>query len=155
MQRRRFLKSTIAGGLAAGNPAAAALPTAEPKYLALEWYRCRRDQDVNRVRDFFGGSMIPAYNRAGVRPVGLFQVSVGPDSPSFLVLTEYASMGAAQDLDAKLLRDEKWAADLARWTRSGIWPTTAAKRGSCGGLSPFPASRSPRRSSLAGRTSSN
>ncbi len=112
MRRRRFLKSSIAAGLASGIPAAAAPANAAPKYLALEWYRCRRDQDVQRLRDFFGGSLIPACNRAGLRTVGLFQVSVGPDAPSFLVLTEFASMGAAQDIDTKLLRDEKWAADL-------------------------------------------
>jgi hypothetical protein len=112
MQRRRFLKSTIAGGLAAGIPGAALPADPEPKYLSLEWYRCRRDQDVNRVRDFLSSSMVPAYNRAGVRPVGLLQVSVGPDSPSYLVVTEYTSMAAIQDSAAKLLADEKWGADL-------------------------------------------
>ncbi len=110
MRRRRFLKASLAAGVAAGIPAAAA--EVGPKYLALEWYRCRRDQDVQRLREFFGASMLPAYGRAGLRTVGLFQVSVGPDSPSFLVLTEYASIGAVQETAARLLRDEKWSADL-------------------------------------------
>ncbi len=112
MRRRRFLQSTIVGGLAAGIPAAALAAEAGPKYLGLEWFRCRRDQDVNRLRDFLSGPMLSAYSRVGLKNVGLFQVSVGPDTPSFLVLTEQSSMGAAQEAATRLLRDEKFSADL-------------------------------------------
>jgi hypothetical protein len=111
MQRRRFLKSTVAAGLAAGISGSARAADSQPKYLGLDWYRCRRDQDVNRLRDFLGGAMVPAFNRAGVKPVGLFQVSVGPESPSYLVVAEYASLGAVEEAAVKLSGDDKFKAE--------------------------------------------
>jgi hypothetical protein len=114
MERRRFLESTAAGLAGAGlslNPASA---QPGPGFIALEWFRCRRDQDVQRLRTFLGNALVPAYNRAGGKPVGVLQTSVGPDSPSFLTVTQYPSMAAIQDAAQKLQRDEQWSADLLK-----------------------------------------
>jgi hypothetical protein len=112
MERRRFLRSTVAGGIAAAVNMEAWAAPAEPGFLTLEWFHCRRDQDVSRLRAFLGSALVPAYNRVGARPVGIFQTSVGPDTPGFLVATQYPSMRATQEAADKLQRDEKWSAQL-------------------------------------------
>ena len=35
--------------------------------------------------DFFREALVPALNRLGISPVGVFNVEIGPDSPSFYV----------------------------------------------------------------------
>ncbi len=102
----------MAGGVAAGISRTSAAAD-ERKYLTLDWYHCRRDLDVQRLRDFLGSSVMPAYNRAGVRPIGLFQVSIGPDNPSFLMAAPYPSMAGIQDTMARLAADDKWTRELA------------------------------------------
>jgi hypothetical protein len=112
MNRRNFIQTALAGGIAAGIPKMAASAD-ERKYLTLDWFHSRRDLDLQRLRDFLGNSVVSAYNRAGVRPVGLFQVSVGPDSPSFLMVAPYPSMAGIQETMGKLAADEKWIKDVA------------------------------------------
>lgn len=112
MNRRDFVETLLVGGVAAGMPKAVAAAE-ERKYMTLNWYRCRRDLDVQRLRDFLGNSIVPALNRAGVRPIGLFQVSVGPDNPSFLVVAPYPSMASIQETGARIEGDEKWMKELA------------------------------------------
>jgi len=112
MNRRNFIHTAMAGTVAAGM-SRISVAAEERKYLALDWYRTRRDLDVQRLTEFLGGSVLPAYVRAGIQPVGLLQVSVGPDSPSFLMMTPYPSMAAIQETMAKLASDEKWTKDLA------------------------------------------
>ncbi len=111
MQRRDLIRSGILAGLAAG----ARMPVRgapSEGYVTLEWFRCRRDIDVQRMRGFLGDSVLPAYNRSGIKPVGVFQPMVGPDSPSFLVVAPYTSMAAVQETKTKLAQDERWAKDL-------------------------------------------
>ena len=111
MKRRTFLKSAVAGGFAARVPFLSGATEEDRKYLTLEWYRSRNDLDVQRLRDFLGNSLVPAYGRAGLKPVGLLQTSIGPDSPSILVVAPYPSMAAIQEVAAKLAQDEKYTGD--------------------------------------------
>lgn len=112
MRRRELLMGGLAAGLAAGiGPVPAGSQSGE-RYLALEWFRCRRDIDVTRMRSFFGEALVPGYNRAGVRPVGVFQTTVGPDNPSFLVVSAYAAIDGVADLHRKLGSDALWGQHL-------------------------------------------
>lgn len=109
MKRRSFLKSGL--WVALGSDLAFSQTELSDRYLALEWFRCRRDQDLPRMRGFLGDSLVPAFGRAGIRPVGVFQTTVGPDNPSFLVVSPYASLSALEQSLSKLETDEKWARD--------------------------------------------
>jgi hypothetical protein len=114
MNRRDFIQTAVAGGIAAGLPQVSnSAEQKDRKYLTLGWYRTRRDFDVQRLTDFLGDTLLPAYNRAGVKPVGLLQVSVGPDSPSYLVMAPFPTMAAIQETLTKLASDEKWSKELA------------------------------------------
>jgi predicted outer membrane protein len=114
MKRRKFVHSALAAGVAAGAPG---VPAADPQagYVTLGWLRARRDQDLDRLRAFLGTSLVPAYNRAGVQPVGAFQVMIGPDNPSFLMAAAYPSMAAIEAARAKLALDRAWVREVAEF----------------------------------------
>ena len=46
---------------------------------------------LNLTHDYLQNAAIPALNRAGIKPVGVFNVMVGPESPSLFVLIPHPS----------------------------------------------------------------
>ena len=110
MKRREFMQAAVAGSVVDAVSGSAAAQGG-PGFIAMNWYHCRRDQDVQRLRDFLANSVVPACARAGVKPVGVFQPSVGPDSPSFLVVTAYPSLASLQDCYSKLAADAAFVSD--------------------------------------------
>ena len=110
MKRREFMQAAVAGSVV-GAVSGSAAAQGGPGFIAMNWYHCRRDQDVQRLRDFLANSVVPACSRAGVKPVGVFQPSVGPDSPSFLVVTAYPSLASLQDCYSKLAADAGYVSD--------------------------------------------
>ncbi len=110
MKRREFMQAAVAGSIA-GAASSSVAAVASSGFISLEWYHSRRDLDVQRLQSFLGNSMVPAYSRAGVKPVGVFQPQVGPDSPSFLVVTAYPSLASLEACYAKLVADAGFVAD--------------------------------------------
>src|SRR5262245_14594960 len=108
MKRRNFIHSALAAGVAAGAPAGAA-PEGAPQYLRLTWFRSRRDLDLERLRGFLGNTVVPALGRARVSPVGAFQVSVGPENPSILIVSPFASLAAFEESWRKVAADDQYA----------------------------------------------
>ncbi len=106
MRRREFIGAAVAAGVSLTEARA----QADARYIAMEWYRLRRDQDPQRLRDFLASSAVPALNRAGIQPVGAFQVSVGPDNPSILIVKPYSSLAAIQEASDKLAADDRFTA---------------------------------------------
>ncbi|MEJ2010163.1 MAG: NIPSNAP family protein [Acidobacteriota bacterium] len=98
MKRREFLASslaaTAAGGLAYGEPAGAsgggAAAAQAREFYELRHYVLHRSR-ANLTHDYLRDAAIPALNRAGIRPVGVFEVLVGPESPSLYVLIPHPS----------------------------------------------------------------
>src|SRR5258708_22541860 len=97
MNRREFLISSTAaaGAAAASQPfgaAAAETPqTPARQFYELRLYHLRRGPMQKRFDDFFRDAAIPAMNRAGISPVGVFSVLIGPDSPAMYVLLPHPS----------------------------------------------------------------
>lgn len=113
MNRRDLLKSAVAAGIAGGTASSAIAAGTKQNYLVLLWYRSRNDLDTQRLREFLSAGFLPALNRVGAKPVGLFQTSLGPESPSILVVTQFPSMAAIDDARAKLAADQDWKSKLA------------------------------------------
>src|SRR5580700_1349294 len=83
VKRRQFLAAPLTAS------ALAAQQTAGEK--AREYYQLRRYQlqsgPQRKLADgYFADALIPGLNRLGVSPVGVFTVSIGPESPAFYVL---------------------------------------------------------------------
>ena len=98
MKRRQFLKSSLAA--ASVTSAAAALTSAAAEkadkapreFYELRLYHLRRGPKQKLFDQFYRDAALPAWNRAGVGPVGVFNVMTGPDSPTVYVLLPHKSM---------------------------------------------------------------
>ena len=103
MHRRHFLKSSLAFTTVtamnitpSATPAAAAAESPETarEFYELRHYRLRRGPMGARFDDFMRDVALPAWNRAGVAPVGVFDVTLGPEMPAKYVLLAYPSLAA-------------------------------------------------------------
>ena len=100
MKRREFLKSSVAIASAAATTELLAAESAESgrpvarEFYELRTYHLRRGPMQKRFDDFYREAAIPAMNRAGISPVGVFGVMTGPDSPTMYVLLPHKSAEA-------------------------------------------------------------
>jgi hypothetical protein len=102
MQRREFLAL----------PAILPVIEAPQGGPARQWYEVRRFQlrngpqqstTVNYLRDAY----VPALNRAGVKPVGVFNVSLG-ETPTIFVLIPHASLDSIGAVRARVGQDAEY-----------------------------------------------
>jgi hypothetical protein len=112
MKRRVFAGSLGAaivpalGSQAGGQPGGGGNGrAASTRLLELRRYRMRVGPMEPRFSEHVKATLLPAYNRAGLSPVGAFTVMVGADSPTLLLLLEHASPEALLGLDARLEAD--------------------------------------------------
>ena len=135
MQRRTFLTSSLAAaalGAASGSESAAKSP--QRLYSGTEtspvtdadsqsgtssnagkrlYYELRRYQLTSgpqkKICDaFFQNALIPAANRAGITPVGVFNLTMGPETPVMYVLLPSASLDTLVNLEAHLAGDTQY-----------------------------------------------
>jgi NIPSNAP protein len=98
MKRRDFLKSSIAltSAVAVSSSlfvdAAESQKSATREFYELRLYHLRRGAMQKRFDDFYREAAIPAMNRAGIAPIGVFSVMFGPDSPTMYVLIPHKSI---------------------------------------------------------------
>jgi hypothetical protein len=90
-----------------------AAATAAPQTKQRLYYELRRYQLVDgpqkKICDaFFQNALIPAANRAGITPVGVFNLTVGPGTPAMYVLLPSASLEALVNLEAHLAADAQY-----------------------------------------------
>src|SRR5436190_22763808 len=106
MTRRAFLPA--AASAAAIGSAAAADP-AKNVILELRRIQLRNSSDNQRQRNNdFLKSQVAALSRAGAGPTGVFSSSIAPDSPFLLVLANYPSLAAMEQIHAKLAADGEY-----------------------------------------------
>ena len=107
MTRRSFLPAAASALAGAG---ANAQEGQQPAILeiGLAYLRNGADNERQRVADFWQHSVMPALQRAGAGPVGVFTTSIGPGSPNMITLTSYASLAAYGEVGAKLATDNEY-----------------------------------------------
>src|SRR5579859_1141961 len=93
MERRKFLASTLAASAAGLGASPAAFPGPQNaanekgrEYYELRCYHLNSGPQVKAIHEYFRGSMLPALNRLGIAPVGVFSVVIGPENPSIYLL---------------------------------------------------------------------
>lgn len=111
MKRREFFKNAMAAAATVGavsifNDATAQEAEKGREFYELRLYHLRRGPMQKLFDDYCREAAIPALNRAGVGPVGVFSVMAGPDSPTMYVLIRYKSLSEFISLPSKL-RDDK------------------------------------------------
>jgi len=115
MKRRRFLVSSLAASALAGVTPSVEAAGTEPapagpgrEYYELRRYQLRRGPQQHTMDDFFRDAAIPALNRLGVKPVGVFNTSIGPGSPSLYVLTPHSSAESAVTVHDRVAADPEF-----------------------------------------------
>ena len=82
----------------------------EPEYYEVRCYEVRNGRQAQRLQRFLQQAAIPAWNRAGLKPVGAFAALLGGEAPHVHVLLRYASLAAMLAVKAALGADRQYAA---------------------------------------------
>ena len=115
MKRRDFPASSLAAsaGVASGEPAGggqgmASTEAGGREFYELRYYQLHRGPGVNLTNGYLRDASIPALNRVGIKPVGVFEVLVGPQSPSIYVLIPHASADSALTAWERVRADQEY-----------------------------------------------
>jgi hypothetical protein len=130
MDRREFVSAAVVAGgallpgtnLAAGGQGTGAGRAQEKtlEYYEIRRYHLRRGPGQQVVDAYLRQAAVPAWQRAGAGPVGVFSVMIGADSPSFYVVIPHKS------LDAFSTMPDRLAADAEYQTAGAAYLNTAA-----------------------------
>jgi hypothetical protein len=74
--------------------------------IELRYFRMRNGRQVERTTEYLRRGILPASERAGIRPVGCFNAVIAPDSPFILALASYPSLAALETAREKLAADK-------------------------------------------------
>lgn len=117
MMKRRDLLAGIAATAVSGSDAlAAGAAGSEPNnFLEIRTYRLHNsfEDQFSHVSDFLRSVYQPVVAHVGAKLIGAFNIYIGPESPSLIAITQYASLGAMQEALAKLAADERYQRQLA------------------------------------------
>jgi NIPSNAP len=118
MRRRNFIATSLAAsalavgdsaslraGTSGGTTAQATSGQTGHEYYQLRRYELRNGPQVKLANGFFQDAFIPAANRFGVKPVGVFTVVAGAQSPCLYVLIPSSSLDTLVQIDAQLASD--------------------------------------------------
>ncbi len=116
MQRRKFLTSSLsASALAVTAPSGylQGAPRASSDAKGREFYELRRyhlssGPQRKLCDDFFRDALVPALNRLGIKPVGVFDLTIGPDTPSVYILMPSPSLETLVTAETRLAQDAEY-----------------------------------------------
>ncbi len=111
MKRRDFLASSLAASAGLASATAGEAQQDKPgarDFYELRFYELTGGPKVKLFHDYFREAAIPALNRIGIEPVGVFSTLVGPISPSMYVLLRHGSLDSVVTLEQRLLSDSEY-----------------------------------------------
>lgn len=117
MERRQFLQTTLAAGGIAAIPALTTAqgskPTSAREFFELRTYVLKPGKQP-LLDAYLKDALIPAWNRSGIKQVGVFTETPVPETPAVHVLIAYQSLEQMSGVAMKLETDadyQKAAAD--------------------------------------------
>jgi hypothetical protein len=114
MNRRTLLTSSLAASALAGANPLGSLAAAESddpaarEYYELRLYHLRRGPKVKLLDTFMRTAWVPAVKRAGIGPIGAFDVMIGPGNPTLYLLIPHKSLESFATLPARLAGDAEF-----------------------------------------------
>ncbi|MBL7154308.1 MAG: NIPSNAP family protein [Phycisphaerae bacterium] len=108
MRRREFLTGVSVAGIAGLGSAALAAERGGREYFELRRYRLHGGAKKNMLANFLREVGIPAMNRVGIGPVGVFNAKYGPSDPTLYVLMVHKNLESVVTASARLLADDKF-----------------------------------------------
>ncbi len=123
MNRRDFLAAS--GAMGFGLSATTMFGMDQTEDRAQQWFEwIRYELHVgprrNLVHDFYRDAAIPALNRAGIGPVGVFSVRYGENDPSLYVLLPHNSLQSVAGKTAVLMDDAAFMQDGADFLQAPL-----------------------------------
>lgn len=79
-----------------------------PEYYELRLYHIRRGPKQKLLQDYHRDVLIPTLNRYDIGPVGVFEPSIGPDSPTVYLLIPYKTIESFAGLSGRLASDNEY-----------------------------------------------
>lgn len=125
MNRRSFsricLGAVCLAALTAFSPAVQADPAAGNQYYELRVYSTSSTDQQKRINDFWKNAAVPAYNRMGIRPIGVFTEMDDSPTNKIYVLIPCDSMETFATIPDRLASDadyQKAGAEFLNATKS-------------------------------------
>lgn len=75
------------------------------EYYELRLYQVRRGHQHDLINEYLQAAMLPAMNRIGIAPIGVFEVMVGPENPTIYTLIPYKSLEVFAGAYARMSAD--------------------------------------------------
>lgn len=113
MERREFLHTAFGTGMmaAAGLGTTTMGQEAQPAgtdFYVWRQYVVRTGTQPQRLAEFLKSAAVPALNKLGHKPIGIFEVVAGVPSPSIFVLTPSSSLAQIAAIEPGLERDTEF-----------------------------------------------
>jgi NIPSNAP len=115
MERRQFLASSLAASALAAAKPGAYLEAAEGdvqgkgrEFYQLRRYHINSGPQRKLCDDFFRDALLPALGRMKIGPVGVFDLTIGPETPSIYVLMPSQSAETLATVETHLAQDAEY-----------------------------------------------
>jgi NIPSNAP len=115
MDRRSFLNSSLAAAsTAALEPAQSTAADqsggtgAAREYYELRRYQLRSGPQPKLVEKYMAESLVPGLNKLGLKPIGAFTLTLGPQTPALYLLIPSTSLDLLANAESKLAQDEEY-----------------------------------------------
>lgn len=111
MKRRDFLASSLAASAALSQPGSAEAQESKASgrdFYELRFYQLTGGPKVKLIHQYLREAAVPALNRIGIEPVGVFSMLVGPISPSIYLLLPHRSLESVATLEERLRSDAEY-----------------------------------------------
>lgn len=108
MQRRKFVASSLAAatlGLTGGSLLKAEAAPGAREFYELRKYRLATGPQMKLAEDYVANALIPALNRLGLGPVGVFYLTIGPETPTLYLLIPATNLQTLATAELELAKD--------------------------------------------------
>jgi NIPSNAP len=110
MNRRKFLATSASAATLAATKSTNAQESGhanakERQYYELRRYHVQSGRQQKLTDEFLRDALVPAANRLGISPVGVFNVDIGASGPCFHVLLPAASVETLATFESRLGQD--------------------------------------------------
>lgn len=110
MQRRQFLAASLAASAAAATRSMEAQTTALSgrEHYVIRRYALQSGPQQKLMESFLADALIPALSRLGMGPIGAFNLTFGPETPTVYVLIPGKDVATLAGVDLHLAQDEEF-----------------------------------------------
>lgn len=106
VNRRKFIHATASAALVGLPSAQARQGSPAPEFYIWRQYILRAGTQPRRLAEYVRDALIPALNRIGRAPIGVFEPVAGVPSPTTFTLIPVPSLDAIATLETSLEKDE-------------------------------------------------